>query len=181
MTASQRLDMVKDMLNISDDTYDALLTTYLDFAKRELLSWRYGYSAGPIARVTDSEDETVDISLGLFNGAMSPVSGIEYVFTYSEDDESWQYDSADVELVDYGLEYPDDTDPVDEETITVKYSEAALVEFDTVMVQAVVNGYSMQGAEGQTAHAENGISRQWKNSDMAAYIRSNVAPMAGVV
>jgi hypothetical protein len=181
MTTDERLAMLKSILNISDTTNDTTLTVYLDFAKRELLSWRYGYNANPIARVTDSEDVTVAVSLGLFVGTISPTSGASYVFTYSESAASWQYASADVDLADYGLDYPDDTTPVDAETITVKYSEAALAEFDTVMVMAVVNGYSQQGADGQVSHAENGISRQWEYSDMAAFIRSRVVPMVGVV
>jgi hypothetical protein len=181
MTTDERLAMLKSILNISDTTNDTTLTVYLDFAKRELLSWRYGYNANPIARVTDSEGLTVALSLGLFVGAVTPVSGTSYVFTYSESAESWQYAAADVELADYGLDYPDDTTPVDAETITVKYSESALAEFDTVMVMAVVNGYSQQGADGQLSHAENGISRQWKYEDMVAYIRSRVVPMVGVV
>ncbi len=102
------------------------------------------------------------------------------MFTYSESAESWTLSSVSIELADFGLTYPDDTDPVDAETITVKYSESALAEFDTTMVMAVVNGYSQSGAEGQTGHSENGISRQWKYEDMVAYIRAHVAPMVGV-
>jgi hypothetical protein len=180
MTTAERLSMLKSILNISDTSKDAMLTVYLDFAKRELIAWRYGYNANPIARITESEDVAVALSIGTFIGALSPTSGTSYVFTYSESAESWTLSSVSIELADFGLTYPDDTDPVDAETITVKYSESALAEFDTVMVMAVVNGYSQQGAEGQTAHSENGISRVWKHEDMVAYIRANVGSMVGV-
>ena len=45
MTSAEKLQMVKDILRISDETEDALLGTYLAMAKREILGWRYSYSA----------------------------------------------------------------------------------------------------------------------------------------
>lgn len=53
--------------------------------------------------------------------------------------------------------------------------------YDTVQVNAVIAGYSISGAENQTSHSENGISRTFKHSDMSDYIRSNVTPFAGVM
>ena len=54
-------------------------------------------------------------------------------------------------------------------------------EYETTLIHAVVAGYSISGAEGQTAHSENGISRTFKYADMVAYIRSNVIPYCGVM
>lgn len=49
-------------------------------------------------------------------------------------------------------------------------------EYDMTVIMAVVVGYGLSGAEGQTSHAENGITRQFKYSDMSDYIHRNVTP-----
>ena len=41
MTAAEKLAMVKAILRIDDTSEDALITTYLTMAGREILSWRY--------------------------------------------------------------------------------------------------------------------------------------------
>lgn len=53
--------------------------------------------------------------------------------------------------------------------------------YESVLVSAVVAGYSINGAENQTSHSENGISRTFSHSDMSDYIRSNVTPYVGVM
>lgn len=53
--------------------------------------------------------------------------------------------------------------------------------YDVTQIMAVIAGYNLQGAEGQTSHSENGISRQWKHEDMVAYIRNHVIPYAVVL
>lgn len=45
---------------------------------------------------------------------------------------------------------------------------------------AVVAGYTHAGAEGQSAHSENGISRTFRYSDMLDYIHNNVKPYVRV-
>jgi len=187
MTTAEKLSMLKTFLKITGTASDTELSVYLDFAKRELIAWRYGYcTTPPVAKAVDSAGNAVIVTASTFYSATSPTSGSAYVFTYSAADESWQYDieveevltATDIDLADYGIAVAGT--PIDGETITVKYSESALAEFDTTMVMAVVNGYSQSGAEGQTGHSENGISRQWKYEDMVAYIRAHVAPMVGV-
>lgn len=54
-------------------------------------------------------------------------------------------------------------------------------ELDGVQLFAVVAGCNTSGAENQTSHSENGISRTFKHSDMIAYIRANVTPYVGVI
>ena len=54
-------------------------------------------------------------------------------------------------------------------------------EYEYVQIQAVVNGLGISGAEGQTAHSENGISRTFKYSDMIDYIHRNVPAFVGVI
>lgn len=55
------------------------------------------------------------------------------------------------------------------------------VEYEMTQVFAVVAGYSQSGAENETAHSENGVSRTFKHSDMVAYIRSHVIPLVKVM
>lgn len=54
-------------------------------------------------------------------------------------------------------------------------------EYDTVQLFAVIAGLNTSGAENQTSHSENGISRTFKHTDMIAYIRANVTPYVGVI
>lgn len=46
--------------------------------------------------------------------------------------------------------------------------------YEMVQCEAVVNGFSHKGAEGETIHNENGINRTFVYADMIAYIRNNV-------
>lgn len=59
--------------------------------------------------------------------------------------------------------------PSDRESVT-----EVPTRYEVVQVNAVVNGYSHRGAEGEKIHNENGINRQFVHSDMVDYIRSNV-------
>lgn len=54
-------------------------------------------------------------------------------------------------------------------------------EYEMTQVFAVVAGYSQSGAENQTSHSENGISRSFKHEDMVAYIRTHVTPFVGII
>lgn len=47
-------------------------------------------------------------------------------------------------------------------------------------IYAVVAGYTHAGAEGQSAHSENGIVRTFKYGDMLQYIHDNVLPYVRV-
>lgn len=178
MTTAEKLTSLKAFLNITDTTQDTALTAYLSFAKNEIIAWRYGGGTSQeIVKAVDSLENRVTVDAVTFIGAISPTSGTPYVFTCVSD--SWQYESTDVELSDYGISEPDE--PEEGETITVRYSEAALVRFDNVQIMACVAGYGLSGAENQTAHSENGISRTFKYEDMVAYIRSHVPAYCGVV
>lgn len=99
-----KLSMLKTMLAIDDNNSDDLLSTYLTFAKNEILSWRYSYA----------EDMPVQVPR----------------------------------------------------------------EYEMTQIQAVVNGFTQRGAEGQIFSIENGIHRHFVYADMVRYIRANVIPMA---
>lgn len=53
-------------------------------------------------------------------------------------------------------------------------------EYEMTQVQAVVNGFTQSGVEGQTVSVENGIHRHFNYSDMVRYIRANVIAIARV-
>lgn len=52
--------------------------------------------------------------------------------------------------------------------------------YEIVQVQAVVNGFTQRGMEGETVSVENGVHRHFQYSDMVRYIRANVIPYAKV-
>lgn len=54
-------------------------------------------------------------------------------------------------------------------------------EYEITQVQAVINGYTQAGVEGQVLSIENGIHRHFNYSDMVEYIRAHVIPIAGVM
>ena len=62
--------------------------------------------------------------------------------------------------------------PDDVTTVPIKY--------EVVQIYAVIAGYTHAGAEGQSAHAENGINRTFIYSDMVDYIHDHVLPYARV-
>lgn len=51
------------------------------------------------------------------------------------------------------------------------------VKFQSVQIWAVVAGFNLRGAENQSVHNENGISRSFNASDMLQYIRKNIDPL----
>lgn len=52
--------------------------------------------------------------------------------------------------------------------------------YEITQVQAVVNGFTQRGMEGQTVSVENGIHRHFSFQDMTRYIRANVIAYAKV-
>lgn len=51
-------------------------------------------------------------------------------------------------------------------------------EYEVIQIHAVIAGYSISGAENETAHSENGINRTFKYEDMVAYIHNHVRAIA---
>lgn len=82
----------------------------------------------------------------------------EYLDMASEEILNWLYERYD--------EVPEGT------TLPAKY--------DQVQIFAVIAGFSVAGAEGESIHIENGIHRYFKYPDMLAYIKSNVSPYVRV-
>lgn len=73
------------------------------------------------------------------------------------------------------------------EILTWRYSygseipESVPVEYEMTQIHAVVAGYSQRGAENQTSHSENGITRHFSYADMVRYIRANVVPLCKIL
>lgn len=53
--------------------------------------------------------------------------------------------------------------------------------WDSWLVSAAVELYSKRGAEGQTSHSENGISRSYEAGDISSSLANKVTPVAGVI
>lgn len=52
--------------------------------------------------------------------------------------------------------------------------------YEITQVQAVVNGFTQRGSEGEITSIENGVHRHFAYSDMVRYIRGNVIAIAKV-
>jgi hypothetical protein len=76
---------------------------------------------------------------------------------------------AKTEILQWRFSYNPDNMPEDVETA-----------YEITQVQAVVNGFTQRGMEGESTSIENGIHRHFQYSDMVRYIRANVIPFAKV-
>lgn len=53
--------------------------------------------------------------------------------------------------------------------------------YDGVQVEIAAYMLNKRGAEGETAHSENGVSRTYENGDIPASLLRRITPMAGVL
>lgn len=61
---------------------------------------------------------------------------------------------------------------------TDEQAQAAISQYSNAVFRAVVYAYNMQGAEGQSSHSENGISRTFIDEDK---LYTEIVPMCGVL
>lgn len=61
--------------------------------------------------------------------------------------------------------------------------QGAVVEarYEHIQLQIAVELFSKMGAEGQTAHGENGISRSYESADVSPSLLRRIVPLAGSV
>jgi len=52
--------------------------------------------------------------------------------------------------------------------------------YENVQIYSVIAGYTHAGAEGESRHVENSVTRDFKYSDMLDYIHNNVLPFVRV-
>jgi len=55
------------------------------------------------------------------------------------------------------------------------------VQYDTLQCEIAAYLWNKRGAEGQTAHTENGINRQYENADVPSSMLKSVTPFCGVI
>ena len=53
--------------------------------------------------------------------------------------------------------------------------------FENVQLRIAVEMFSKMGAEGQTDHSENGISRKWESGDVSRSLLRQITPLCGSV
>lgn len=53
--------------------------------------------------------------------------------------------------------------------------------YEHIQLQIAVELYSKMGAEGQTAHNENGVNRTYESSDVSPSLLRRIVPVAGSV
>lgn len=53
--------------------------------------------------------------------------------------------------------------------------------YQDLQVRIAAELYAKMGAEGQTSHSENGISRVWESADIAQGLLNEIVPVAGVI
>ena len=63
------------------------------------------------------------------------------------------------------------------------YPEGTEVEakYETIQVKIALELYSKMGAEGQTAHSENGISRTYESASISPSLLNMIIPLVGSV
>lgn len=61
--------------------------------------------------------------------------------------------------------------------------DGAMVEarYEHTQIQIALELYSKMGAEGQTAHSENGISRSYEAADVSPSLLKRIVPLCGSV
>ena len=55
------------------------------------------------------------------------------------------------------------------------------MQYDTLQCEIAAYLMNKRGAEGQTAHTENGINRQYENADVPSSMLKSVVPYCGVI
>ena len=63
----------------------------------------------------------------------------------------------------------------------VPESATVPVAYDHIQLQIAVELFSKMGAEGQTAHGENGISRSYESADVSPSLLKRIVPLVGSV
>ena len=55
------------------------------------------------------------------------------------------------------------------------------VAYEHIQLQIAIELFSKMGAEGQTGHNENGVSRTWESGDVSQRLLKRIVPIAGSV
>lgn len=60
-------------------------------------------------------------------------------------------------------------------------TEEVPAKYDTVQVEIAAYMLNKRGAEGETAHSENGVSRSYEDGDIPPTLLRRIIPLAGVI
>lgn len=60
------------------------------------------------------------------------------------------------------------------------YPEVFPEKYDVIQIRIAEFLYNKRGAEGETSHAENGVSRQYENGDIPITLTRQITPMCGL-
>lgn len=55
------------------------------------------------------------------------------------------------------------------------------VQYDTLQCEIAAYMLNKRGAEGQTSHTENGVTRQYESADVPSSMLKTIAPYCGVI
>ena len=94
---------------------------------------------------------------------------------WSTDDVDWSDDVLLAYLTIAGQKIIDRAYPYDD-TI-----EIVPRRYETLQCEIAVYLLNKRGAEGETSHSENGISRSYENADVPESLMSNIVPFVGVI
>jgi hypothetical protein len=61
------------------------------------------------------------------------------------------------------------------------YPDDVEARYQMLQVEIAEELYDKMGAEGQTSHSENGISREWENSQVSNALIARITPKVGVL
>ena len=64
--------------------------------------------------------------------------------------------------------------------VTMPEEPTVPTKYDIIQINAVVVAFTIEGAEGESSHNENGINRKFNYDTMVKFIHSHVYPYAGV-
>lgn len=59
----------------------------------------------------------------------------------------------------------------------IRNTETVETQFETIQIKIAVELFNKRGAEGQTSHQENGISRGYETADVSASLLSQIPSM----
>ena len=91
MTDTEKLEMVKAVLDITNTAEDANLVAYLSLAKNEILSWRFSYGISEVTEVPPEYETTQVFAVvagysqrGAENQRQHSENGIGRTFRFSD-------------------------------------------------------------------------------------------------
>ena len=90
-------------------------------------------------------------------------------------------DTASIDVLSFLLEQAEGIVLNQRYPFGVPENVAVPVAYEHIQLQIAVELFSKLGAEGQTGHNENGVSRTWESGDVSQRLLKRIVPVAGSV